>query len=236
MTMRAHEEYEENIGAYLLGALTELEADVFERHLMGCESCRAEVERLRVAAEALPRTVTPMRAPPELKASLMQVVNEEAAARSGGRSRRRAFSLPALPRLRPAMAWVSAAFLLLVGVGVGVAISGIGGDDTRTLAASVDRARLPQTSGSLLVASHEHGGVLRVQGLPEAPRGRVYQVWLMRGDEVIPGALFEPRSDGTGEAGIPDDLDGYDAVLVTREPEGGGRKPSEKPVLSVQLS
>ena len=71
------------------------------------------------------------------------------------------------------------------------------------------------------------GGVLRVQNLPEAPGGRVYQVWLMRGDEVMPRALFVPRADGTGEAGIPDDLEGYDAVLVTREPRGGARKPSE---------
>jgi len=234
--MRAHEEYQENIGAYLLGALTELETDVFERHLMGCETCRAEVEDLRLAAETLPRTVPPMRPPPELKASLMEIVEGEAAAREGWPSRRRSFRLPQLPRLRPAMAWVSAAFLLLVGVGVGLALNGLGGEDTRTVAASVDRARLPQASRSLMVAADDHGGVLRVQGLPEPPRGRVYQVWLMRGDEVIPGALFVPRSDGTGEAGIPDDLDGYDAVLVTREPAGGGRKPSEKPVLSVQLS
>lgn len=234
--MRPHEEYQENIGAYLLGALTELEADVFERHLMGCESCRAEVEGLRVAAEVLPRTVTPMRPPPELRASLMQIVEDEAAAAAGGRSRRRWLRLPELPRWRPAMAWVSAALLLLVGVGVGLALNGVGGDDPRTVAASVDQARLPDASGSLIVASDDHGGVLRVQGLPAPPAGRVYQVWLMRGEELIPGALFVPRADGTGEAGIPDDLDGYDAVLVTREPAGGGRKPSEQPVLSVELS
>lgn len=235
--MRAHEDYQENIGAYLLGALTELETDVFERHLMGCESCRAEVEDLRLAAEALPRTVTPMRPPPGLKASLMEIVEgEAAAAKEGGRSRRRPLRLPQLPRLRPAMAWVSAAVLLLVGVAAGLALNGIGGDESRTVAAQVDQTRLPEASGSLMVASDERGGVLRVQGLPEPPRGRVYQVWLMRGDEVIPGALFVPRADGTGEAGIPDDLDGYDAVLVTREPAGGGRKPSEQPVLSVQLS
>ena len=234
MTMRAHEEYEENVGAYLLGALTELEADVFERHLMGCESCRAEVERLRVAAEALPRTVTPMRPPPELKASLMEIVEGEAAAKEGRRSRRSRLRLPQLLRVRPALALAGAALLLFVGVGLGVALSG--GDDSRTLAAQVDGARLPGTTGSLMVGAGDQGGVLRVQNLPEAPGGRVYQVWLMRGNEVMPRALFVPRADGTGEAGIPDDLEGYDAVLVTREPRGGARKPSEAPLLSVQLS
>lgn len=235
MTTRAHEEYEENIGAYLLGALTDLEAEVFERHLMGCESCRAEVERLRLAADVLPRSVTPMRAPPELKASLMEIVNEEAAA-AKGRKRRRV-ALPRMPRVRPALAWVSAAFLLAVGVAAGWALTRVADDDSgRTLAAIVDGSRIAQASGSLEVAEGDDGAVLRMQGLPQPPPGRVYQVWLQRGDEVRPRALFTPRADGTGEAGIADDLDDYDAVLVTRERRGGAAAPSEEPVVSVRLS
>ena len=237
MTTRPHEEYQENIGAYLLGALTDLEAEVLERHLMGCAECRAEVERLRVAADALPRSVTPMHAPPELKRSLMAVVSEEATARAGTGGRRR-FALPALslPRVRPALAWASAAFLLAVGVAAGWALTRVtDGDPGRTLAAQVDASRIARASGSLEVAEGEAGAVLRMQGLPQPPPGRVYQVWLQRGDEVRPRALFTPRADGTGEAGIPDDLEGYDAVLVTRERRGGATAPSEDPVVSVPL-
>ena len=34
---------------------------------------------------------------------------------------------------------------------------------------------------------------------------------------------------------VPEDLSGADAVLVTREPRGGARVPSENPILRVDL-
>ena len=45
--------------------------------------CRDEVDRLRPAADALPRSVQPLAAPPSLKASLMAVVEAEARERAG---------------------------------------------------------------------------------------------------------------------------------------------------------
>ena len=92
---RDHQEYEENVGAYLLGALPELEAEVFERHLETCSGCRRELEQLRVASEALPRAVEPVLPPPELKEALMKTVWAEAAEREEARPKRRW----ALPRL-----------------------------------------------------------------------------------------------------------------------------------------
>lgn len=93
-----HEGYEENVGAYLLGALPELERQAFERHLERCGDCRSEVERLRPAAEALPRAATPLTPPPRLKTALMQVVEREAGAVDGQASEQAA----APPRRRGA--------------------------------------------------------------------------------------------------------------------------------------
>ena len=75
---RDHEQYEENLGAYLLGALTELESEVFEKHVATCALCRQEFEELRVASEALPRAVEPVVPPASLKKSLMEIVTAEA--------------------------------------------------------------------------------------------------------------------------------------------------------------
>jgi hypothetical protein len=44
-----------------------------------------------------------------------------------------------------------------------------------------------------------------------------------------------PGSNGVGEVALPADLHGAKAVLVTREPPGGSRAPSEAPVLQVRL-
>src|SRR5918997_5172904 len=107
MSTRDHKRYEDDVGAYVLGALTELEEQAFEQHLAGCEICQQDLQQLRVAAEALPRSVEQYAAPDELKRSLMATVRAEAETDqpAPARERRRLF---ALPRLRPAVAWAAA--------------------------------------------------------------------------------------------------------------------------------
>ena len=232
MSEQGHESYREEIGAYLLGALAEAEAEVFERHLAGCERCAEEVARLRVAADAIPRSVTPLPAPPGLKKSLMRAIAEESGARVS-RPRLR-IRLPTFPRLSPAIAAALVAVGVLAGVGVSLLSSG---DEGRTVAAQVDRSRLPQASASLVEpAGTDKAALLRVQGMPTPGAGRVYQVWLRRDGEIVPGTVFSVRSDGTGAAGIPQGLKGVRQVMVTRERAGGARAPSEKPVLTVRTS
>jgi anti-sigma-K factor RskA len=231
---QAHRDHAESIGAYALGALPELEAQVFERHLMGCELCQDELQRLSQAVEALPRAVTPHEAPPSLKASLMEAVNEDAARTRPVRERWRL----SLPRLRPAVAWAAATFVLAAGVLGGYGLSELARDENggRTLAAEVDEQRLPGGSASLSVPEDGgRGSVLRVQGLPDPGGSRVYQVWVQRRDEVEPVSIFAVDASGDGAAAVPESLEGVSAVMVTREPRGGSKVPSEDPVLRVQV-
>ena len=100
----------------------------------------------------------------------------------------------------------------------------------------MDKTRLPQASGSFAAAEDsEHGGVLRVHGLPALDSGSVYQVWLRRDGEVISQSMFSVGEDGDGAAAVADDLKSADAVMVTRERAGGAKAPTEKPVLTVRL-
>ena len=78
MSVERHQIHEENVGAYLLGALTEKEESDFESHLEECPICQDELERLRPAVDALPRSVEPVAPPDRLKASLMATVSAEA--------------------------------------------------------------------------------------------------------------------------------------------------------------
>ena len=82
MNGRGHEHHHQDAGAYLLGALTEIETTAFKRHLMRCEECANELERLAVAVDALPRSVAPVPPPPGLKAGLMEIVRREAPAQA----------------------------------------------------------------------------------------------------------------------------------------------------------
>jgi anti-sigma-K factor RskA len=221
--MNDHPRYRDDIGAYLLGALTELERQAFERHIAGCSECQEELERLRPAADALPGSVEQVQPPARLKASLMEVVEREAEAErqpAPSRAPRRRF-------LRPAL--VAAG--LLIALAIGVTVTQLGGDETRTVTARVDPA-MPQAGGSLRIEGDD--ATLRLHDMPELGSTRVYQVWLQHGDRMVPTRTFEVGRSGAGRVELPDVSDAK-GVFVTREPRGGAQVPSENPIVIVPL-
>ena len=229
MTDADHSRYEDDVGAYLLGALDDSERHDFERHLADCPRCAMDVDRLQTAADALPRSVAQVTPPPGLKRSIMREVEGEAPRRSLARF------LPSLPALRPAAALAGVAAALLLGLVVGLGLGRSGDEGERRVAASVDKGRLPAASGSLVVPEDGTDAVLRVQGMPAPPRGRVYQAWVKRGGAVVPQPTFEVSRDGSGAAALTEDLEDAEAVLVTVENRGGARSPTGKPVVTARL-
>lgn len=236
MSARDHSLYQEEVGAFLLGALTDLEIQAFERHMTHCPNCRDEVERLRPAADALPRSVEQLAPPPSLKTALMEVVDQEAEEMADesarpARPKRRRFSL--VPSLRP----VLVAGALALGVVGGFAVAQLSEDEpARTISANVDETRIPEASGRLqLQGDGNDGAILRVQGMPSLESNRVYQAWVARDGTFVPQPTFEVGESGGGAVAIPDDLSDAQSILVTREPRGGARAPGEVPILAVGL-
>jgi anti-sigma factor RsiW len=225
-----HDRLQDDAGAYVLGALDPAEQAAFEGHLATCPECRDEVEQLRLAVDALPRSVEPFAAPPSLKRSLMGAVREDAKPARRPLLERFGF----LGGLRPQLA-LGAALLLVLGVLLGTQLSG-GDEGNRVIAAVPDRSRVPNASATVTVPGDKDGPAqLRVTGLPAPKPGQVYEIWLKRGDQLQPGPLFNVDSAGNGSGAIPDDLDGVSAVLVTREATGGAKIPSEAPIISARI-
>ena len=221
MTARDHEQQSDNLGAWLLGALPPLEAEVFERHLAGCDACQQEAARLRPAVAALATSAPEVEPPPELKASLMATVRGESKARSvTARPRRRLW-----PVLRPA----TAIAMVAVGVIIGVAATQVSDDDGRTVAAAIDRTRVPSGSAELHLDNGDARVVMHDLGDPGA--GKVWEVWIQHGEQLARGPITEG-----GEVEIPGGVGGADAVLVTREAAGGVDEPTEAPVMKFDLS
>jgi anti-sigma factor RsiW len=224
-----HERYQEDAGAYLLGALEPAEQASFEGHLAGCPECRADVEQLRAAADALPRSVEPFAPPPSLKRSLMEAVREDA------RPAREPFLSRLFAGIRPQFALAGAAALLIVAIVVGTQLSG-GDGGQRVVTAVIDRSRVPAATATVTVPKDRGGPAqLRVTGMPAPKAGQVYEIWLKRGDQLQPGPLFNTDRSGNGAGAIPDDLQGVSAVLVTREHVGGAKMPSEAPIISARI-
>ena len=207
-----HARFAEDVGAYLLDALDGRERRAFERHLRSCDECRRELERLRPAADVLPGSVEQVEPPPRLKAALMAEIEPPHA------RRRR-------PLLRPVL--VAAAVGLLIGIGV----SQLGGDEPRTIAATVDEA-MPRAGGDLRISDDR--GTLNLHDMPDLGPQRVYQVWLQHDDRLVPARTFEVGSSGRAQVDLNDVTDA-DGVYVTREARGGAEVPSEDPIVSVPL-
>jgi anti-sigma-K factor RskA len=233
--MTDHATYRDEVGAYLLGALSDAERASFEGHLVDCSDCRHEVERLRPAADLLPRSVEQVEPPPSLKRSLMEVVEREAREQDGAVERR-----PLGERLRAALGGslrpVMAAGVLALGLLAGFGIAQLGGDDSGGGRTVVATSSLPDAGGNLKVQGDgSDGAILQVRGMPSLKAGQVYQAWVQRDGMVEPEPTFEVGADGSGAVAVPEDLSGAQAVLVTREPHGGSRAPTEKPVMTVTL-
>jgi anti-sigma-K factor RskA len=232
-----HDILRDNVGPWVLGALEGDEAWRFSAHLEVCDACRREVEELRGAADVLPLSAPPVEPPPALKQRLMAIVEAEAAERAPSASPRR-FGVPSWLRsaqLRPALAAGLAGALIVGGV-AGFAVRGGGsGSSPRTLAASVAIPGAPGARASLV----REGGQaqLRVSDFPQAGRGRVYEVWVKRpGQAPEPDALFAVNRSGRGAAAVVANVDGAEAVLVTREPTGGSLRPSSAPIVMAKPS
>ena len=239
MSTRSHDEYKDNIGPYVLGALPELEAELLEKHLAGCESCRSEIEELRPVTAAMARSVPQVEAPPALKASLMEIVNAEAAARSGEtaeprRSRERRSFGSWFAGLQPRLATGMALAVLALGVAVGIGVDKLTTGEnanTTTVAAQIDRKLMP--SGDALLAVKGKSAQLELTGAPQPPTGRVYQLWFQHGKTIERGGTFRPQADGSYRADVS--VADTDAVMVTVERVGGAPAPTGPPVMQFRV-
>jgi anti-sigma-K factor RskA len=234
MTARDHTSYQEEIGAYLLGALTDLERQAFEQHLESCVECRAELERLRPAADVLPRSVEQVEPPPSLKASLMDVVEGEARERSGAPPKRSLWErlLPSGGPFRPA---VAAGAALAIGLLAGIGIAQLGGDDQRTVAAKVTGAQAQSASAELQLDDGQ--ATLTASGLEEPSTGGVYKVWVVKRGEHAPhpDAVFLPDDSGTTAVPVQGQLEAGDQVMVTPERNAQVTAPEGRPFISVSV-
>jgi anti-sigma-K factor RskA len=235
-------EYRDDAGPWVLGALGEPDAGVFEQHLETCAACVREVAELQVVADVLPMAAPQLLPPPDLKARIMATVNAEAellraagpqadVPQQASRSRGTGW-FGWLGRIRPLPAAAAATAFLAIGLIVGVLATG-GNGGTTTFTGTGPRG----TAVALQVDDH-HKGKLEFQHLPSPPSGRVYQVWLVTGRQNPrpTHALFSVSRDGDATIDIPESLRGTDQVLVSDEPPSGSPQPTGSVIAGAKLS
>jgi hypothetical protein len=233
----------DDAASYVLRAMPDGEWEVYQDHLAGCAECAEKVAELRFVADALLSGVPQLSAPPAIRDRVMAIVRAESellrAAGHGAdrpapplapRRRRR------LPSLRPLPAIALACGALAVGIGGGALLSG--GDGAVTPRTVVAQVAAPGATARVRVSAD--GAKLEMSRMPPPPDGRVYQVWLHRGNAAtLPeptDALFSVSRHGDASVDVPGDLHGVDAVLVTDEPPGGSSRPTRPPIIRAPLT
>ncbi|HEX2181724.1 MAG TPA: anti-sigma factor [Rubrobacteraceae bacterium] len=237
-----HERFDELKDAYVLGALPEEERRELEEYLAQHPERQAEVDELGAFAGLLALSPQEHEPSPELRQSIMSVVESEARSFAGSDPRfaglRELFSLQNLA--------LAGAALLVIGLfSWNILLQG----EIRDLQGRV--ANLQETPQSRMVALEGTGdapqqghaevmildddrAVLMAEDMPRAPEGRTYQIWVIEGDVPKPGGLFEPRGESVA-AVVEKPLDEGDVIAVTIEPAGGSQQPTTDPLMTAKL-
>jgi anti-sigma factor RsiW len=223
-------------GAYVLDAVPELERAAFERHLAECDACTQEVRELRETAARL-GSAAAAEPPPYLKSQVMgriaQVrqlppdpsanLNEPIAGR---------------PRWALRLTTAAAAVFLVVSAVLGVLLvqATHSEDQGRALASAlVGASDATVVSGqggggsATMVVSRSTGRALVLANLPGLPSDKVYQAWLINGDNAQSAGLLTGRVldvSGLGDA---------KSIGVTVENAGGADKPSMPPIVNLPV-
>lgn len=247
MTHSDHERRSDDLAAYLLGALEPAEAAELERHIEGCEDCRAELRWLEPAARVLPEEVERVEPSAELRLRILGEARADARrAAIDGASGEDGFLRRMAAKLRGAGAGagagpaglrpLAALAALAVAIVAVVIYTGGGGSDSEGPGAQVvaRAGRAPGVTAEV-VRTGGTGAALRLENVRQLPDGRVLEAWVRREGRVEPvRALFVPDREGRASTRIAD-LSGVDLVMVTTEPKGGTSYPTSTPIATVPI-
>jgi anti-sigma-K factor RskA len=225
--------------AYALDALEPDERAAFEAHYPTCAVCDVDVLAFR---EMLGRVAesTPVAPPADLRARVLAEIatTRQLSPRVPGVSTDEVDELSARrDRTRPGR-WttgllaVAAALLLVIAAGVLVVGRSSDGFDEQLAAVVTEPdgrlvALAGEGPGSVRVAWSDTSGraFLVADGLPTAPAGSAYELWLIDAGGPVPMRVLDPATDGTLRVEV--DLTGTPVAWgVTLEPVVGSDAPT----------
>jgi anti-sigma-K factor RskA len=241
---RDHEEIEDLLAAFTLGAVEPDDEELVRAHLEGCSSCTDTVRRLRRAVGALPLAVEPAVPPSRLRD---QILAAAAASRPSERAASRSPVLrfraprPRVPRV--ATGWRSAvAFTAVVAFALGAGLGlGIGRSIAPQTGPAPNVVQYTLTGSGTMAGAQGRVFELKQQGLtlvdfsnlPDLEPGKVYELWLIpKQGQPLAAGVFKPDPEGSHVVVLARSLKGLSALAVTAEAgPNGTTAPSQQPQL-----
>jgi anti-sigma-K factor RskA len=243
MTGMDHERFDDLKVAYILGALPEEGRREFEEYLAEHPARQAEIDELSTVAGLLALSPQEQEPPPELRRSIMDVVQAEA-------GRPRVESRSGVARMRE--------FLGVRGLALGAAVSmlviglffwnmvlqgelrDLRGQSQSMPPRQISRMVALKGPGAAhgaqaeLMILHNDRAVLIAEDMPPVPEEKTFQIWVIEDNILKPSGLFEPKNEWVAVI-VENPLDEADAIAVSVEPDGGSLEPTTDPMLTAKL-
>jgi anti-sigma-K factor RskA len=249
--MSDHEELQNSVACWVLGAGEADEAEMLRAHLETCASCREMVKRLDRAVHALPLAVDEAAPSAGLRERILAAAAASprlavVPARPENEIRlpatyRRRFS----PRIFERIPTYAAAAAVVVALALGAVAGDLAAQRNATPAPSqvarftlTGHAALAGATASVINLKTDGVALVDFNGLPPPPAGKVYEVWLITSSSrADPAAVFVPDSNGAKVVVVNHSLAGYTVMAVTIEQGPDGSKvPSQQPEMSGTLA
>ena len=238
--MTEHQDLENSVAAFVLGASEPEEADELREHIRACASCRQLAGRLSRAVDALPLEAAEVKPPDRLRARILEAAaaSPRAAAAPTAPTRAKVLTLPrragffsgfSMPRTgyAAAVAALTVSVLALGGWDIGLTQQLNQGSAAHY--AITGTGSMANSAASVTSFQREGITLVDFRGMPQPTAGRVYELWMVDKDgKPIPGPVFSPEPDGSKVLLVSRNLNGMKALAVTTEPgPTGSAQPSE---------
>ena len=241
----------ELLAGYALGILDEEELSQVTEHLQSCDVCRREYVAYTETARQLARIAAQPIPAPELKAKVLQKVNQA----SGYHQSKIPNPAPGKISFRDVLGNlfrrpVGLAFgvltllvILLLGVNNILLRQQVEELQAQVPSGYMQIVRLegtdltPETSGYVMVFRDQNYGSLAVTHAPLLTEDQQYQIWLIQDGVRTSGGVFSVNEDGYGNLMVSakQPLDSFQSFGVTIEPLGGSPQPTGEKILGGEL-
>jgi anti-sigma-K factor RskA len=247
---------------YALDAVSDAERDAIDRYIAATSDAERSsfFDRVRQARETLATSFTAEAEPPadlfarvvsqlpsltQLPAEVPAAAVEPAAEPPGPADDLAAARLRRKERRRPAGArrWLAAAaaaaVIALGGVGVGAYIADQNDPLNQVVrAGDVREATVPVSAGgtaTVLISSSKDAVVVKMNGVPAPPAGKVYQMWLIPKDGSAPVSQGLMDEAALSKPAVVKGIASAAALGITVEPVGGSATPTFPTVAAAPL-
>ena len=230
-----HEDYKEMIPAHALSSLDAAEERALNEHLETCAECRRDLDEWEAVAASLALSADPIEPSTEVRRNLLTQIRSEKNVVPLARPQRNLWN--SLGSLGQIAAVILFAALIIAVIVLWQQNRRHQQETTLVEILSSPGARMKDLHGTneapgasaKIVYDWTGRAILLVNGLPQPPAGKEYQLWFIEPKRAPrPGNTFS--TDSAGRAQVNEHIQAqdrdYSVMAVTLEPAGGAQSPT----------